>query len=135
MAQTPRHQSRELALQILFQIEFAPQIEYAEFLEVFEQSFSQDVIDYADLLINGVKAHKEKIDELLQSASRNWKVARMAIVDRNILRMAVFEMRMMSEPLKPNIAINEAVELAKKYGTTDSSGFVNGILDQVAKES
>ncbi len=135
MAQTPRHQSRELALQILFQIEFAPQIEYAEFLEVFEQSYSQDILDYADLLINGVKAHKEKIDEILQSTSRNWKVARMAIVDRNILRMAVFELRMMAEPLKPNIAINEAVELAKKYGTTDSSGFVNGILDQVAKDS
>jgi N utilization substance protein B len=130
-----RHQSRELALQILFQIEFAPQIEYAEFLEVFEQSFAQDVIDYADLLINGVKNNAEKIDAMIQSASSHWKVSRMAIVDRNILRMAAFEMRLMQDALKPNIVINEAVELAKKYGTAESSSFVNGILDQLAKGS
>jgi N utilization substance protein B len=129
-----RHQSRELALQILFQTEFAPQIESAEFLEVFEQSFPQDVIDYADLLINGVKAHREQIDDLIQSTAKNWKVSRMALVDRNILRMAVFEMKLMPSPLKPSIAINEAVELAKRYSTTESASFVNGILDQVAKE-
>jgi len=128
-----RHQSRELALQILFQIEFAPQIEYAEFLEVFEQSFSQDVIDYADLLINGVKNNSEKIDQMIQSVSSHWKVGRMAIVDRNILRMAVFEMRLMADALKPNIVINEAVELAKRYGTTESASFVNGILDQISR--
>lgn len=129
-----RHQSRELALQILFQTEFAPQIEYAEFLEVFEQSFAQDVIDYADLLVNGVKEHREKIDDVIQATAKNWKVGRMAIVDRNILRVAVFEMKLMPSPLKPSIAINEAVELAKRYSTTESASFVNGILDQVAKE-
>lgn len=128
-----RHQSRELALQILFQIEFAPQIEYAEFLEVFEQSFSQDVIDYADMLINGVKSNLTKIDEMIQSASSHWKVGRMAIVDRNILRMAVFEMKLMPDALKPNIVINEAVELAKRYGTSESSSFINGILDQISR--
>ncbi len=130
-----RHQSRELALQILFQIEFAPQIEYAEFLEVFEQTFSQDVIDYADLLINGVKNNSEKIDAMIQAVSSHWKVSRMAIVDRNILRMATFEMRVMKDALKPNIVINEAVELAKKYGTAESASFINGILDQLAKGS
>jgi transcription antitermination protein NusB len=130
-----RHQSRELALQILFQIEFAPQIEYAEFLEVFEQSFSQDVIDYADLLINGVKNNADKVDALIQGASSHWKVSRMALVDRNILRMAAFEMKLMPDSLKPNIVINEAVELAKKYGTGESAAFVNGILDQLAKGS
>lgn len=130
-----RHQSRELALQILFQIEFAPQIQYAEFLEVFEQSFDQDVIDYADLLITGVKNNKDQIDLLIQKSSQHWKIERMAIVDRNILRMAIFEMTIMKDPLKPNIVINEAVELAKKYGSTDSSSFVNGLLDQVAKEA
>jgi N utilization substance protein B len=129
-----RHQARELALQILFQTEFAPQIEYAEFLEVFEQSFAQDVIDYADLLINGVKQHRDEIDQKIQSISQHWKVSRMALVDRNILRIAVFEMKLMPSPLKPNIAINEAIELAKRYSTTESSSFVNGVLDQVAKE-
>lgn len=128
-----RHQSRELALQILFQIEFAPQIEYAEFLEIFEQTYDQDVIDYAELIISGVKENREKIDDLIQSASAHWKISRMAIIDRNILRMATFEMRMMADALKPNIVINEAVELAKKYGTEESSKFVNGVLDQIGK--
>jgi N utilization substance protein B len=128
-----RRQSRELALQILFQIEFAPQIEYAEFLEVFEQTCDDGVIDYADLLINGVKIHKVEIDSLIQAGAQHWKVGRMAVVDRNLLRMAVFEMKFMKDVLKPNIAINEAVDLAKKYGSTESGGFVNGILDQVAK--
>ena len=129
-----RHQSRELALQILFQIEFAPQIQYSEFLEVFEQSYGQDVIDYADLIINGVRTHKDDIDSTLQRVSQHWKIDRMAIVDRNLLRMAVFEMIYMQDPLKPNIVINEAVELAKKYGSSDSASFVNGLLDQAAKE-
>lgn len=128
-----RRQSRELALQILFQTEFAPQIEYAEFLEVFEQNFDQAVIDYADLLFNGVKNNKEAIDILIQNSSQHWKVGRMAIVDRNLLRMAIYEMKFMAEPLKVNIAINEAVDLAKKYGSTESGSFVNGVLDQVAK--
>ncbi len=122
-----------MALQILFQIEFAPQIQYAEFLEVFEQSFDQEVIDYADMLINGVKLNKDKIDSVIQKSSQHWKIERMAIVDRNILRMAIFEMNIMRDPLKANIVINEAVELAKKYGSTDSAAFVNGLLDQAAK--
>lgn len=130
-----RHQSRELALQILFQIEFSPQIEYAEFLEIFEQSHNQDVIDYADMLIRGVKDNSEKIDGMIQTASSHWKIARMAIIDRNILRMATFEMCLMPDSLKPNIVINEAVELAKKYGTEESSRFVNGLLDQISRGS
>jgi transcription antitermination protein NusB len=129
-----RHQSRELALQILFQIEFAPQIEYAEFLEVFEQSHSEDDLNYADIIISGVKENREALDTLIQKASRSWKIDRMSTVDRNILRLATFEMKLMPDPLKPNIVINEAVELAKKYGTTDSSSFVNGILDHIAKD-
>lgn len=130
-----RHQSRELALQILFQIEFAPQIEYSEFLEIFEQSYNQDTIDYADMLVRGVKAHLEKIDAAIQAASSHWKISRMAIIDRNILRMATFEMRIMPDALRPNIVINESIELAKKYGTEESSKFVNGLLDQIAKQA
>ncbi len=128
-----RHKSRELALQILFQIEFAPQIEYAEFLEVFEQSFDQDTIDYAELLVSGVKSNLEKIDSMVQTASSHWKISRMAIIDRNILRMATFEMKVMPDALKPNIVINESIELAKRYGTEESYKFINGVLDQIAR--
>ena len=128
-----RSQSREIALQILFQTEFAPQIQYSEFLEVFEQTIDQPILDYADMLISGVKAHQEKIDSMLGSTSNNWSIKRMALVDRNILRLATYELKLMPEPLKPSIVINEAVELAKKYSTTESASFVNGILDQISK--
>lgn len=93
------------------------------------------MIDYAEMLINGVKNNLERIDSIIQDISQHWKVSRMAIVDRNILRMGVYEMRVMAEPLTKNIVIDEAVELAKKYSTSESASFVNGLLDQIAKEA
>lgn len=130
-----RRQARELALQILFQTEFAPQISYNDFLEVFETSLPSSVMQYADLLIQGVQKNRQNIDEKIQASSSHWKVDRMALVDRNILRIAVFEMKFAPEILIPNIAINEAVEIAKKFGTTESASFINGLLDQVWKSA
>jgi N utilization substance protein B len=102
-------------------------------MDVFEESFDGEVTSYAEQLISGVQANKEKIDSKLQSSSAHWKVERMATIDRNILRIAVYEMKFAADPIKENIAINEAVEIAKKYGTSDSASFVNGLLDQVSK--
>lgn len=133
MKPTPRRQSRELALQVLFQIEFAPQVSYQTLLEVFETDIDKEVIAYADELINGVKNNKEIIDSKIQASSAHWKVERMSTIDRNILRIAVYEMKIASNPIKENIVINEAVEIAKKYGTSESGGFVNGLLDQIYK--
>lgn len=133
MKLTARRQARELALQILFQTEFAPQISYQTFLDVFEPGLEPEVISYADLLVKGVQKDKEAIDSKIQASSAHWKVERMATIDRNILRIAVYEMKFASEPIKENIVINEAVEIAKKYGTTESASFVNGLLDQVSK--
>lgn len=130
-----RRQSRELALQVLFQTEFAPQISYTDLMEVLGASLDQEVVQFADEIIRGVQSQKAEIDAKIQAASSHWKVERMATVDRNILRVAVFEMRFSANPLKENIVINEAVEIAKKFGTTDSASFVNGLLDQVAKAS
>jgi N utilization substance protein B len=90
-------------------------------------------LDFADLLITGVKSHKEQIDAMITSSGSHWSLNRMAIVDRNILRIAIFETRIMPDPSKPSIAINEAIELAKKFSTTESAGFVNGVLDQVTQ--
>lgn len=129
-----RRQSRELALQTLFQNEFAPKVPTADFMAVFEESFDQETRDYAEALVAGVLGNKEAIDGKIQSVSRNWKVERMASVDRNILRVAVFELAFTPEPLKANIVIDEAVEIAKKFGTTESGSFVNGLLDQIARE-
>src|SRR5437868_1691803 len=118
---TMRRQSRELALQVLFQTEFAPQISYQDLMEVLTTSHEQDVVKYADDIIRGVQSHKADIDGKIQASSAHWKVERMATIDRNILRIAVYEMRFAANPLKENIVINEAVEIAKKFGTTDSA--------------
>lgn len=128
-----RRQSRELALQVLFQTEFAPQISNSDLMEVLGASLETEIVTFANDLIRGVLAQKPTIDSKIQAASAHWKLERMATIDRNILRVAVYEMRFAPNPLKENIVINEAVEIAKKFGTTESASFVNGLLDQIAK--
>lgn len=133
MPQTKR-QARELALQILFQTEFNSPVGLEDLLGLFEERVGGEVIQYTNLIVHGVNQNKDVLDQKIQSVSQHWKVARMSIVDRNILRVALFEMKYSSEPLKPSIAINEAVEIAKRYGSTDSSAFVNGVLDQLSRD-
>lgn len=128
-----RRQARELAFQVLFQTEFAPLVPLAQILELYESQVEKDSVQYADELIQGVVKNKTQIDSKIQSASSHWKLDRMATIDRNILRIAVYEMRFAGSPLKENIVINEALEIAKKYGTSESAAFVNGLLDQIAK--
>lgn len=130
-----RRQSREIALQILFQTEFAPQLSPSDIASLYEQSVDRETLGYAEELVNGVMDHQDDIDAKIQAASRHWKIERMAGVDRNILRVSVFEMKFSPNPLKENIVIDEAVEIAKKFGTTDSGAFVNGVLDQISKGS
>jgi transcription antitermination protein NusB len=128
-----RRQSREIALQILFQTEFAPQISFEDLFSIHEDNKDRGIIQYADDIVRGVQAHKVKIDEKIQGASRHWKIERMGGVDRNILRMAIFEMTMAQEMIEPKIAINEAIEVAKTFGSQESPSFVHGILDQVIR--
>ncbi|MCB0341348.1 MAG: transcription antitermination factor NusB [Pseudobdellovibrionaceae bacterium] len=130
-----RRKSRELALQVEFQREFVSDVDVKTSLEYFKKSFSapMEVWSYAEELLQGIYQHKEEIDNLIQSHSSNWKMERMAMVDRNLLRIAVFEICFSQGQIPPNAAINEAIEIAKKYGTTESAAFLNGILDEIAK--
>jgi len=128
-----RRQSRELALQILFQTEFAPQMSLADLATVFDKSFEEQVLKYTYNLVKTVQENKEKIDSKVQEASRHWKIDRMASVDRSILRIAVSEIFYTPDLLDPKIAMNEAIEIAKTYGTQESASFVNGILDQIIR--
>ena len=128
-----RRQSRELSLQILFQTEFAPQMNLKDLSTVFEKTFDTSVMDYTMTVVQGVKANIERIDSKISAASAHWKIERMASVDRNILRIAVYEMMMAKETLEPKIVINEAIEIAKIFGTQESSAFVNGLLDQILR--
>ena len=128
-----RRQSREIALQILFQTEFAPQISFDDLFSIHGARQDAEVIRYADELVRGVLAHKEKIDAKVQEASRHWKMDRMGGVDRSLLRLAVFEIFHAKEMIDAKIAINEAIEVAKVFGSQESPSFVNGILDQVVR--
>ncbi|MEI7973167.1 MAG: transcription antitermination factor NusB [Bdellovibrio sp.] len=134
-----RHQARELALQILFQKEFSlgigQDLNWREALALYDSSFPSETLKYAEKLIAGVAQNQATLDRLIEAQARHWTLKRMALVDLNVLRLSAFEMLFSDEILNPKIAINEAVELAKKYGTTDSGSFVNGILDAMVEKS
>lgn len=130
-----RRQSRELALQILFQQEFVAEINVAQALKNFKESFDapDEVWIYATKILDGIRAKKNEIDSLIEKNSSHWRMPRMALVDRNLLRIGVFEIAFSDGEVPPKAALNEAIEISKKYGTTDSSAFINGILDQILK--
>lgn len=128
-----RRQAREVALQILFQQEFTPHINIEAFLALLEQSIDKTSLKYAESLVEGIRSNSKEIDQKIQSSTKNWTIERMSSVDKNILRIATFEMIFATEKMQPQIAINEAIEIAKKFGTTDSSAFVNGILDRLSQ--
>lgn len=130
-----RRKSRELALQLLFQSEFSEPLRIEDIVSAQENNddFSTDIKTYAQELVRGVRVYRGEIDSIIQSHSAHWKLDRMATIDRNLLRLAIYEMKFASSPIKPAIVINEAMEIAKIYSGTESSGFLNGLLDQVAK--
>ena len=132
MTQTRRTKSRERALQALYQIDVAA-TDLDEALARFWPSFEpveREVRDGAEELVRGVARHRREIDEAIEQVSTNWRMDRMAKVDRNVLRLAAFELLRTDVPVK--VVINEAIELGKKYGSESSGAFVNGVLDKVA---
>lgn len=131
-----RRKAREMALQTLYQLDFNPGEPEAALAAAGEEAgeVSSRARAYALELVNGALAHRETIDEIISQVSAEWRLDRMASVDRNIARLAIFEMRFGGEELSPNIVINEAVELAKTFGTEDSGRFVNGILGSLVKK-
>ena len=129
-----RTKSREAALKILYQIDITkdtPQAALADFF--LNTPAGEEVSEFAAKLVEGTNSEIESIDKLISKSADNWQLNRMAIVDRNILRLATYEMLYLTEEIPVKVAINEAVELAKKYGDTDSSKFVNGVLDKIKK--
>lgn len=130
-----RRLGRELALQVLFQQEFSPTLSFQEGLDTFRGNFQapDGVWNYAELLLVGINGNKNHIDDKIQSNSSNWTLERMALVDLNIMRIAVYEICFSNNDIPSKTAINEAVEISKKYGSTDSGAFINGILDQIHK--
>jgi transcription antitermination protein NusB len=128
-----RRNARESALQILFQLEFEGET-LEKIFERYWESHKTDSKerDYCRYLVQGVEEHREELDRKIQAQSKNWKIGRMDLIDRNILRLAAFEL-VYETGLAPAIIINEAVEIAKKFGGEASSTFINGVLDSIKK--
>ncbi len=134
-----RKRAREAAMQALFQLDMTAGAgadeESRALAAAWETGKKPAELDegYARALVTGTREHLTEIDAALAAVSKEWKVARMAAIDRNILRLAVYEMRFVPD-MTPGIAINEAVELAKKFGSDESPRFVNGVLGSVVRK-
>lgn len=126
-----RRKSREMALQVLFCMDVLDddsETLVEELCSLLQPS--EKVRPFGLELVKGVAAHKAEIDARLADISSNWKLARMDYVDRNIIRIALYEM-LFCEQIPPRVAINEAIDIGKKYGTEKSGAFINGILDSI----
>ena len=127
-----RREGRELALQLLYALELNP-IKLQDMLQLFRENsnVAMEARNFAEELVTGVAANRAAIDKRIVEKSRNWAITRMDKVDLNILRMSVFEL-MFCDDIPRNVTINEAIEVAKKFGTEDSPSFINGMLDEIA---
>jgi N utilization substance protein B len=126
-----RRQSRETALQLLYALDIT-RVNNREVLRAAwtETMLTQQIRDFTTTLVTGVMEHRDEIDAFIQECSTNWSLERIGLVERNILRFAIYELCFLPD-IPPNVTINEAVEVAKKYGTEEAPAFINGILDRV----
>jgi N utilization substance protein B len=126
-----RRQSRETALQLLYALDIT-QANSKEVLRApwTETMLSPEIRDFTTTLVTGVIQRRDEIDAFIQECSTNWSLERIGMVERNILRFAIYELCCLPD-IPPNVTINEAVEVAKKYGTEEAPAFINGILDRV----
>ncbi len=145
-----RRRSREVALQIIHQMDLSPEMDArvalrAYFDNLWPEATASEGDDAAtalgpgidrkmvEELVGGFARHRQELDEVLSQLSRNWRVERMSPVDRNVIRLALYELQH-CETVPVNVAINEAIELAKRFGTTEGASFVNGMLDRAVSE-
>lgn len=128
-----RTQAREIALQILYQNEMNPD-SVQKILDSYwenNQESSEEVREFTSKIVRGTVQHLVELDQVIASAAENWQLDRMAVVDRNILRFAAYEL-LYCQDIPPKVTINEAVNIAKKFSQEESGKFVNGILDRIS---
>ena len=130
-----RRKARETALQLLYQLDVRGSDDPADQTVEFwtRHPVDAEARAFADDLVAGTKQNQGKIDGLIAQSAEHWDLERMSAVDRNILRATVYELLWHPE-VPPKVAINEAIEIAKKFGTRESSRFINGVLDRIARE-
>jgi len=129
-----RTKAREFALKVLYHMEIAKS-DSALSLAMFwkrEKNAEESVRLFTEKLVRGIEKKRSVIDENIGRCATNWQISRMAVIDRNILRIAAYEL-LFETDIPKKVSINEAIDIAKKYGDTDSGKFVNGILDKIAR--
>ncbi|OGW74847.1 MAG: transcription antitermination factor NusB [Omnitrophica bacterium RBG_13_46_9] len=129
-----RTKARECALKILYAVDIRKDTpeECARTFWMNHAAMHEDIKEFTNYLIDGIFKNKEFIDGIISKYATNWQIQRMATIDRNILRLATFEI-LFGEDIPIKVSINEAIEMAKKYGDRDSGKFVNGVLDKINK--
>jgi len=125
-----RREAREFVLTALYRREFLP----TSLAELFEETSPGDQREYIERIYNGILERQTEIDEMLGERTVGWKFERLAVLDRNILRVGVYEL-LHCDDIPEEVALDEAVELAKKYGTEQARSFINGILDRIWKDN
>ena len=132
-----RRKGREAAVRILYFMDVAgvsgTQAIKSYWGHLAESDEASDQVEFANAIVRGYADHPEKVDDMIRAASHHWRLERMPIVDRNVIRAAIVELREMSD-IPKRVTLNEAVELAKRFGSEGSGSFVNGILDRIATE-
>ena len=126
-----RSRAREVALQVLYQDDLNPTQRVVQTDKFVQARLRNDpqLVEFARELIAGVRRHRDQLDQVLMACAENWSLARMAVTDRNVLRLGAFEILMTDTPNR--VAVDEAVNLAKRFGAEHSAQFVNGILDRI----
>jgi len=126
-----RRRARELAIQVLFHLEFSPD-DPSEVFDLICENFDarKSIRDFSKRLVLGVCEKKKTLDKVISGSSKNWRIKRMARLDKSILRLAAFEI-MFIEDIPPKVSLDEAVEIGKKFGGEDSGRYINGVLDNI----
>jgi N utilization substance protein B len=129
-----RRKSREFALQVLYQLNITKQSATTA-LTQFQEKFlpNGEADEFLNRLVLGVTEHCSELDRLIERYSENWRLDRINLIERNLLRMALFEL-LYCEEIPPKVTINEAIDLGKKYGSEESGSFINGLLDRIQNE-
>ena len=128
--------ARECALKILYRVEISKESvdsSLQDFWSKSAESVNKEAHDFADSLVKGTCENLIAIDEVISKYADNWSISRMAVIDRNILRFAAYELLFAPE-IPPKVTINEAIDIAKRYGDSESGKFVNGVLDKINKD-
>lgn len=128
-----RTKARETALQVLYKLDIADGGASEDASDFEALTAGTEARRYCESLVAGVRARRGEIDGIIEAHSENWTIERMAVVDRNILRVAVYEL-LFSKDVPYKVIIDEAIELAKRYGTDESGAFINGVIDKVRKD-